>query len=45
MKMNDKDKAYIIVYHGRVYPRSKSQKMGSLGFRAVKEVLKKREEK
>ena len=37
----DEDKAYIIVYHGRVYPRSKSQKMGSLGFRAVKEVLKK----
>ena len=32
----DDRQAFIVVYHGGVYPRSKNIGMGSLGFRAVK---------
>jgi hypothetical protein len=31
----DEDRAYIIVYNGGVWPRKKSLRMGTLGFRAV----------
>jgi hypothetical protein len=33
----DEDRAYIIVYDGRVWPRDKQLRLGYLGFRCVKE--------
>ncbi len=33
----DEEKAYVIVYNGKIIPRLKNKKMGSQGFRAVKE--------
>ncbi|MFO7851503.1 MAG: DUF7670 domain-containing protein [Bacteroidota bacterium] len=38
----NQEKAYIIIYSGEVWRKSKDSKMGSLGFRAVKEVNNKR---
>jgi hypothetical protein len=34
----DEEHSFFIVYHGKVYPRKKTERMGSRGFRAVREV-------